>query len=538
MRAASGNHDLNWKGDQMVTRRRILLAAGTLAVSAGLISVGVLHAASLPHYDLDSLILMSSDVVEGRLIGSLRPLDPARGGRGAADSVEVEAVYKGDFPPGDRVELTGLGNYTRYEGDDERKPLMDGDRVFLFLNKPRNSHDSSRKGAGGSKAPALLEPVSSGIKLIERDKVVAFVQFPSDFAPYTAFLSPSSGTHPTVDEFKELLRTRVEQLRPVEARFQQPVSPADTAWLLELLRDRRTLIPKGRPNLASAFQDGIAERARARLASIQDPAALNEALQISGFNSHTLADGFGTPAGLDFLLQRIEADGAPLEMRVLYAKVLAAAARTYYGRLLPPTAAEGVYLTQIANLARDEVSNELLCVALVETIGELARSRPERKAHFRRDWERTVTALARLHQQTTSEQIRFQVELALARHLGSEHARLTEMSGRILSAVMPAEPSPLALPENPRSRWIGYRFHVIRLGHARYEAAEIIARHVESGKTYALGRFEWDPSPEGAGGGGGRLPDDAPPGRYRVYSRFRNRDGTIISIGYGFDMNR
>ena len=218
-----------------VFRRGIAFALSGTALVAGLAAVEPLHAASLPHYDLDSLIFMSSDVVEGRLMGSIRPLDPARGGRGAADSIEVEAVYKGGFAPGDRVRLTGLGHYakSRSRQDEEGTELLDGDRVFLFLNKPRNSDRTRRNAAGDSEQLTSFEPVWSGVKLIENGTVVEFLQWPSDFAPYTAVVRGAG--RPTTEEFEELLRMRVEQIRSVESRFQQPVSPADTTWLLDLL---------------------------------------------------------------------------------------------------------------------------------------------------------------------------------------------------------------------------------------------------------------------------------------------------------------
>ena len=372
--------------------RRLQMGLYVLAISAILLFVnGSAGAASLDHFNLDSLVLMSQEIVEGKIGESYNVA-----GFPVAE-IKVESVYKGKLRKGDSARTFGLYIYTKPKPNDPQQrmiPLDKGDHVFLFLTRD-NSHlpESIRK------EKECYRVIGSGAKLVLDGKISGFHQG-SNPGPYVldsnapmagklwnkrVSRAAESGRHEppkqqAVEEFRQQLPGTIAKMNDFAAKLDAAKTSNDGKWFLQTIQERMTLT---RSTTLSWDRDRPAELAAAGLANLHVPIYLELALEYDSWG--IIARGFGTPAGRDYLLVGIQDTKRSQESRLRLARAVEHADYVYRSRLenietrgWRIVGKAGVrnddYITRIAKLVLENTENEELCSALIRSIDFFGRT--------------------------------------------------------------------------------------------------------------------------------------------------------------------
>ena len=208
----------------------------------------------LPHYDLDSLVYMSTDIVIATL--SARSQEQF--------SATVADVLYGSLKSGDRLEtLTPFLIFFR--------PMEDGQRVILFLDRRPRKPDFFNPEA--SKSPFAVLP--SGVYLIDAYAHVHQYYQQDNPGPYVAdgyqpFEPKSVPTKeqdlalPTLADTTSRISASLKAVQPLRPLLDKTATRDDATALMDLL-DARS---KGRKGCGS---DAIIDRLGEQLRSLNDP---------------------------------------------------------------------------------------------------------------------------------------------------------------------------------------------------------------------------------------------------------------------------
>jgi len=153
--------------------RRLLWSAALLLVCAAF-SAPTARAKQMYVYDPDSLIHLSTDVVEGEIVRSYNANE--------IDLIDVKVtlVHKGGFEKGHTVVVRHNGYRKPKKGDRNREPLAVGDRLALFVVRA-----TPTKFNLIPKDPVVYAPLPGGMRLVQGDHVYGFAQWDNP-GPYVA----------------------------------------------------------------------------------------------------------------------------------------------------------------------------------------------------------------------------------------------------------------------------------------------------------------------------------------------------------------
>ena len=498
-------------------------------------------------YDLDSMVLLSSGIVEGEIVPSLE-----RSQR-EFHELKVDRVYKGPFEEGDTVKID-LGIYRKHTADrsllGKLVPLDNHDRVVVFLSGDRLRQED----------PDLYLPVSLGVRFIAKGKAIHFRQ---EENPGPVVLQDSEDSSKYWIDAEELRKDISESIVRVEAigkKLDADLEEKDAAWLMKLIDERPGKAP-GCPY----HEDLISRLACAKIAQFKNPQISMEALEHANTWSKgqdVIRKSFGTPKGREFLLKVISDSGQPMEKRITCAQTLRSAGATYHLTFHVTFRAEkgsyslitdgspkdknGTYLSRIAQLALDNAKNEELRGILLDTMSGFAREVSRREEpHTCADMLSAVSVLEKLYGSTQSEQARFDIELAAAFMDRSRLEKLNADCGPIITMITelelrrqsegercvsfsfsacdfarrPIKLSPYLVLQNAKS---GDEHHLSFKGNAWNSTESIRTRDAvhsfDGNKSVRMGRMLV-------------LPEELPGGRYRVYIEYRDGE-KVVSKGH------
>lgn len=268
-----------------------------------------IHGMNLYTYDLDSLVDMSPQIVEGQLGGEHRTNNVT------AWRFRISAVHKGSLKAGQSIDVTALDFYrvssNSFWGNEK---LKKGDRLFLFFDRAKKTflYDIPVDAE-------IYWPAPSGVRLIIGEKALGFSQY-NNPGPYLAILqgAATNTAIPTVAKLREQIREsipRTEKLRPL---LEREATPRDIPALLQILRERS----KTANRLGFFGRDQFTEKVCNHLVALHDIPALTNALEINDKLSWALAGGFDSVAGRQFLWSRIADEEHRLETRINWANFL------------------------------------------------------------------------------------------------------------------------------------------------------------------------------------------------------------------------
>lgn len=475
------------------------------------------RAMNLDAYDLDSLVYMSSDIVEATLVREYKEQDLD------LREIKVTAVHKGAFTPGQSVAVAALDFYKTpdIKMNLNTEPLQNGDTCIFFLVRAKaqmlwNIPDDA----------VIYWTVPSGLKLVIDNKIASFFQM-SNPGPYVAQLPEvyPAVKFPTTEEYRAQIHDSMKKIDALSTLLTQPATPADAPKLMELLRERTQAQNRWQ-------HDALAEAACTQLAKLHDPAILLEAISLNLPSpcESNLAIGLGTPAGRDALLARIGDNTKPLEERVLDARMLMYTGAIYHSEISEngatvigePQDDNAEYLTRIARLAVQNQQHEELCLILLQNLGASFNFISQMDiAAINADMQSALSVVKTLYDATKSEQVKLQVELATSNASREAYDQLDSPCGPVLSI--------LTLPNRGNAKqnvMIQYEIHLL----AKTDGAlSVVFANQETGKTWAVPTEI--PLQNIGGSRPVTLPDDLPKGRYRVYLQC-TRGEEVISVGH------
>ena len=507
-----------------------------VGVAVLILSAGSASGMNLYAYDLDSLIYMSTEVIEGTL------------GQGA-DSVTVTRVHKGQFSVGDTVALEAM-DFFRKGSFMESRRLEAGDEVTLFLVRATAQflYDIP-EGA------EIYWPVPSGVKLHIDNKVLGFRQM-SNPGPYLvnrhenalAFAKDPEG-------FRELLVERMTYVDELTAELARPAAEQSIDWLCELLDQRSKLSAETRQLFG--WGDYICKTACAHVANRHDPAEIDRALQIYRDNAATirympwhtgdLLKGFATPTGREFLLAKLADPSVDDAAKLTYAKAVYHAGIVYQSIRyvnLPADAHEPSpeaganndwYLTRLAEMiAQPSVAAEVR----TELLKAIRLSRHDRRnEEVAKDFTKAAAMLAELFEATTDSGLKYEIEVTLFQADMAAYESLNSSSGPALSRITEVT---VAFDDERDEPTLRYSMDGYVLIADAWDGLSLVAQNIETGvKTFLPGstaildrrgsRCHYGAT------GSAPIPADLPPGRYRVYLEFL-KDGQVVSTGYAAEI--
>lgn len=214
-------------------------------------------AMDLPHYDLDSLVYLSTDIVLA---------DLSKDAHGNFTAAVTETLY-GSLRPGEKLDaLTPFLTFFQ--------PLNDGQKVILFLDRRPRQYDFFHQDA--AKSPFAVPP--SGVYLIDEYGHVHEYFQENNPGPYVAqgysfFPSHVVPTEkddlalPSLNEVKARIATTVKSAIAMRTLLDQPTRAADVPVLLKLLASR----PRFPETCTVGMNDAIAADIVQKIRSLDDP---------------------------------------------------------------------------------------------------------------------------------------------------------------------------------------------------------------------------------------------------------------------------
>ena len=500
------------------------------------IAVGPARGMNLYSYDLDSLLYMASDVVEGELTRSYRLV--------SLDVVDIKVTqpHIGSFREGQTIIVAATGFFCKpVAGDVNAAPLAPGDKLFLFLTRARSAF--AFEVPDGHQ---VFMPVPSGLKLVADGNACGFSQHDNP-GPYVADTPASSPqrSFQTVPELRESIKAGAVRVAAWRKQFAAAPDAKDTPWLLALLKER-SVTPEG-----WAQRDAIAETASARLADLHDPESLYAGLWASPGQAYTLFRGFGTPDGREFLLKRIADASEPRDRRLVLAQAIGEAGEVYRSRFDQITAQSwhpqgeadqknSSYLTRVAQLAAGAARDEELTLTLLRALDQhVRRGGDHRNPQIQADLDDAANVLREFYRQTDSQAFRYRVETVSAGISATAYEKLESPCGPVLSLVRPADTKKYTKPEVP-SLIFEYELRCLADVTA-VDTVEVILAPLSGAKPYAVqspAAIKRAVGAKGSAVGGSDrvpLPKDLAPGQYRVFFRF-SEHGKTVSEGHGFEI--
>lgn len=475
--------------------------------------------------DIDSQVYSSTDIVEGKLINSIKNIDQDR------SEIEVIAVHTGNLTVGQTIIVEWLSQYRKYNEKMviNTVPFEQGDTLVLFLVK----NNISQYGNNRDKVDTY-RAINFGIRLIQQDMVYQFM--PAFLgARYLAQNSTSTVNDlppTTLDVFHNQLRASIGYVNGWKARINEPSIAQDISWLVQFLRERKqTQIP--------IDNDAIAHTICEQLANLHNYAVLYEilSLNLSRQEQSIIIRGFATPEGRDYLLAKIDDDKETLERRIMLADGVKDIGDVYHASATNITEQSYVskggakdgnanYLTRIADLALKNEKQESLCITLVRSLAALLKhSMMMGRKPLHSDTNDAMLVLNKLYTATKSELVRYHIEIAASNDSRATYDQLNSPSGAIISLVTPAKTTQQT--DEPIHR---FNYTITPLDTV-VESALIVFSNQDTNAVFQFPVRSSNTSPTITGIWVINSDTNIPRGKYRVYLQFA-REGKVVSTGH------
>jgi hypothetical protein len=495
---------------------------------------------SREYYDLDSLVYLSEEILVGR-IGNT---DRAKGFD--LTELKVDSVYMGVRKKGDTVKITGLYAFRKPATtlpDLNSIPLEKGTQLIVFLD---DVTPKSIRPEPGSRGDTEYQLVGCGVRAVVNGKVLRFYQRGNP-GPYV--VESDAGNikrSPSLEDFARQISETVPRMKDFAAKLDKATASGDAQWFVRTLRERAELARS--QGTRSHYTDHLSDLAAMGLADLHTPELLEQALKYGTWQTRILAGGFGTPAGRDYLLGVIKDAKQPQERRLRLAGVIGDAYFVYGSRLKNIETNSGQivgkagvkndnYITRIARVVLENITDEKLCLTLMRTIDFFGRTIVQTNDDdTRADFKQALAVLKEAYDKCTSETLRFEIEQATAHFSRELYDRLGSRCGSVISRLYYTDPKRYTVP-NEKSLIFQYEYSVVSKGN--YETAVVLHSQAQ-GKEYMLPvklfRHSWNYSPGSTGGGSNVvvLPKDLPKGKYRVYLQ-ATENGRVVSKGHYYD---
>lgn len=482
-------------------------------------------------YDLDSLVYLSSDVIDADIVSVA-----SKGGLDLTD-VKVTRVYQGHFTIGQTVQVTALDFFWVGERNDDPKDLFGkgrrlfgkgrrlgaGDHVTLFLAKARPVFLYNIP-----KDADIYWPAPSGVKLIDQGRVKGFEQY-NNPGPYETEWADEKAlkTLPNPEQFRRELAESIREAARLKPLLQGKAVQTDEPKLLAVLRKR---VRTGH-HFWFRERDAISEAACTQIVSLRDFEAVADALAIDVADDESLVRAVTNAAGRNFLIKVVQSPVQPLARRLGCARALYGA----YDRA--GIKKDGDYVSRLVTLACRVRDSSAVQSGVLSSLDGIARLNVSSKNGQNYPAKPKIKAglplLREAYAAAHSEPVRFAFEKLILDGAGLEAYRsLNSSCGPVVSLLQPSD-----LP--PVNDQLTYS-STIRYAAAKRDdlAVSLVLVNVTTGDRRILPRGQevdgWEGGEEEQMTMQAPLPPSLSHGRYRAFLEF-NQAGKPVSAGHFFE---
>ena len=435
-------------------------------------------AMDLPHYDLDSLVYLSTDIV-------LADISKDTNGNFTAT---VKVGLYGSLQPG--VKLDALTPFLMFF-----QPLNDGQKVILFLDRRPRQYDFFHQDA--AKAPFAVPP--SGVYLIDEYGHVHEYFQQNNPGPYVAqgysfFIERQVPTEkddlalPSLQDVKGRIAATIKSVIPIRNLLDQPTKATDVPILIKLL-DSRPRVPD---TCGVGMNDAIASHIVEKIRSLND---LELSLTIWHLDRRALSfpvvqesgstDKSATAARVKFLIQTLADKKSAVSLRIASLQILLNLAAFHSGPQSGPSR-----VLPIDNDWLSSSADQILAAA--KTIFNNPAEHADLRALSLRFIDLTnrdnVADIQRVYGQTHSPELQFAIEQTFLEVSDELYQSLHPSSGPVASIIQLAPEHGCVQPPNNQIVFLT-RFYSTRAFNDRgsvVTAGQIVLKNTKSGQRFEI----------------------------------------------------
>lgn len=432
---------------------------------------------NLPHYDLDSLVYVSTDIVLA---------DISKDSQGNFMATVKEALF-GTLQPGQR--LDALTPFLR-----SFQPLNDGQKVILFLDGRPRQYDFFHQDA--AKSPFAVPP--SGVYLIDEYGHVHEYFQQNNPGPYVAqgyaFFPertvPSMDDDlalPSLDEVKTRIAATVQSVTPIRNFLDQPTKNTDVPALMTLLAAR----PRDPETCEVRMPDAIAAQIVEKIQSMNDPELQLRIWGLVGGNPPAFVEAAGnrdksaTAARVKFLMQTLADAKKDLSWRIASVQILLNLSLFHSGPHSGPASVFPIDNSWLAPAAGEIVAT---AKAIFSNPAEDAGLRALCLRFLDLNDPNNLDDIRRAYGQTHSPELQFAIEQSLLEVSDELYQSLHPASGPVASIIQLApEHGCVRPPDNQITFLIHlYSTRVFNKQGNAIPAGRIVFKNIKSGQRFDL----------------------------------------------------
>jgi len=453
--------------------RRCALTLLILLLPAGAVAM------DLPHYDLDSLVYLSTDIVLA---------DLSKDTHGNFTATVAEALY-GSLQPG--VKLDALTPFLMFF-----QPLDDGQKVILFLDRRPRQYDFFHLDA--AKSPFAVPP--SGVYLIDEYGHAHEYFQQNNPGPYVAqgyMLFPEHTVPaekddlalPSLQEVKARIAATVTSVIPIRNFLDQPTTAADVPALMKVLVAR----PRFPETCGVGMTDAIASHIVEKIRSLNDPELLLRIwhLDAGALSAVPIVYGAGnldksaTAARVKFLVQTLGDRKRDVSLRMASLQILLNLSAFHSGPQSGPSRVLPIDNDWLASSADQILAT---AKAIFNNSAEDADLRGLSLRFLDLNNPNNVALIKRVHNQTHSPELQFAIEQAFLEVSDEIYQSLHPSSGPVASIIQLAPEHGCAQSPDNQITFV-IRFYATRAFNnqgAVVITGRIVLKNIKSGESFEL----------------------------------------------------
>jgi hypothetical protein len=434
-------------------------------------------AMDLPHYELDSLVYLSTDIVVA---------DLAKDTHGNFTATVTEVLY-GSLHAGEK--LDALSPFLMFF-----QPLNDGQKVILFLDHRPRQYDFTHQDA--AKSPFAVPP--SGVYLIDEYGHVHEYFQQNNPGPYVAQGYMFSPEHtiptekedlalPSLDEVKAGIAAAIKSVIPIRNFLDHATTAADRLALMKLLASR----PRFPETCSVGRYDAIASDIIDKIRLSNDPELLLSTWHLDGGELSALPfvqvggnrQKDFTDTRVNYLIRTLSDRKKDISLRLASLEILLDISRFHSGPQTGPSRSLPIDDEWLAPSADQIIATSK---AIFEDPVEDSQLRALSLGFLDLRNPRNVADIQRAYKKTRSPQLHFAIEQAFLDVSDELYQSLHSPSGPVASIVQLAPEHGCAQPPDNQITFVN-RFYSTRAFNARgsvVTAGRIVLKNTKSGQSY------------------------------------------------------
>ena len=508
-----------------------------VALAFVLLLTPICVAMNMPHYDVDSLVYLSTDIVIAKV-----SQDDAKN-----LSARVTETLYGSLQPGDRVER--LAPFLTFF-----QPMVDGMNVVLFLD--RRPHQYGFVNSDAAKSPFAVLP--SGVYLIDEyghSHEYFQVMNPGPYVAHGYMYFPEKSVPtkeedlalPSLDEVKRRIAIAIKTVQPVRSLLDKTASIDDGPALLRLVDTTSDSDKDCDLRMAAA----INERGLDQIRSLNSAELLLRAYAIA---NNSQSSGYAlsfvesmdlpNPSGFEvarvkYLIDMLSNNHRELALRVAAVQMLLQLSKFHPGPQNGPSRALPIDNRWLIDFAKEIQATSR---KIFDDPSQAPKLRGLCLQFLSLDQPKIVADVRRVHKHTRSDELRFAIEKSLIAYSKELYENLNPIGGPVTSRIKRAPECECVKRQHASMAFLmeyreGKDF--------RQRQPSIVSPHpaLMNLQTHQRVRLEnvhvlwgWQSIDEGQSSFELGQLSGVPPGKYYLALEYRRDDNSLLSSGYGVEI--